>query len=68
METRDEAGMGQGEEQVSTGVKPIPAYYLKGRPVFTEEQLLQMDCDLPDEREWVDEILAHAAEREKKNS
>jgi hypothetical protein len=36
--------------------RPEPARYYKGRPVYTQEQLAQMDNTLPDESEWVAEI------------
>jgi hypothetical protein len=36
---------------------PEPAYYFKGRPVYTEEQLASMDSEYPDETSWVEEIL-----------
>src|SRR5262249_6074537 len=36
---------------------PEPAYYFKGRPVYTEEQLAQMDSRYPAETEHMAEIL-----------
>jgi len=44
--------------------RPAPAKYYKGRPVYTEEQLLQMDNPLPNESEWVAEIRKHAAQKQ----
>jgi hypothetical protein len=35
--------------------KLAPAYYINGRPVFTEDQLAQMDCPFPPEAEWQEE-------------
>lgn len=33
-----------------------PAYYFKGRPVYTSEQLKAMPNSLPDDSEWVREL------------
>jgi len=49
--------------------KPAPAYYLKGRPVYTQEQLAKMTPEelkaigwkWPDESEWVDELAGKPA-------
>jgi hypothetical protein len=40
--------------------KSAPAYYHKGRPVYTKEQLAQMDNPLPNEAEWVAEVEKRA--------
>lgn len=45
--------------------RPAPARYYKGRPVYTKEQLAQMDNTLPDESEWVAEIEERAARDQK---
>ena len=41
--------------------KPAPAYYFKGRPVFTQEQLETFDSCLPNENAWADELRRRAA-------
>jgi hypothetical protein len=49
--------------------KEAPAYYLKGRPVYTQEQLANMTPEelkaigwkWPDESEWVDELTGKDA-------
>ena len=54
--------------KVSTVAPPKPAYFFKGRPVYTTEQLASMSPEeliaigwiYPDESKWVDEL--HAAQ------
>ena len=52
-------GLSRGSVQLAK--RPAPAKYYKGRPVYTKEQLAQMDNTLPDESEWVAEIEKRAA-------
>jgi hypothetical protein len=59
MSNFDEAGTKGGETpadaQASARPKPVPVRYLYGRPVYTKEQLAEMDPFLPPEPEWAAE-------------
>ncbi|HEY3322474.1 MAG TPA: type II toxin-antitoxin system Phd/YefM family antitoxin [Planctomycetota bacterium] len=50
---------GPGGDLVRVVPVSQPAYYFKGRPVYTEEQLASMDSRYPDESAWVEDILKH---------
>jgi hypothetical protein len=43
--------------------KPKPAYRLKDRPVYSQEQLETFDSRLPNETAWAQELKRRAAER-----
>ncbi len=48
-------------------VRPKPARYCKGRPVYTEAQLADMERTLPDESAWARELEREAKGRRKSN-
>lgn len=54
---------GEGDAIMATETskkKPAPAYRLKGRPVYTQEQLEEFPSRLPDESPWVEELKRKA--------